>query len=697
VLAQQTAVQSDISRQSNDDPDRNVLLSVESLKRALTPEGYVSWERGMDLLPHPFERQFESIKHDISSIAYSPDGKLLAEGARDGTVIVQRTNQTGRALELQPKFTNAVSTITFGSDGSWFAAASQTEIKTWDTKFLKVIREGRMDNGPCCPQRVAFSPDGRYAAMGDPSMGPRVRVIDLVNSSTVVQAQLESVSYVMGVSFSPNGKWLAISCHENGKGKVILWDVSRFAKRIEGSPDSIASVTDSELIGAIVFSPKGNYLATPLFNGNIIWSIAYDEGVPKFSKLDSSKEMKEAGRSLVFSPDEKLIASVTNKDTIVWDVQTGREITRIRSAPFADIAFTPDSRLLTTASQDVRIWKLEFGSDAWRIPLHDESSEEKLTALAVSPGGEWLATGNTNGVSVFRTNDWSRIVNLRQAGNVSKLTFDSLGRWLISASDKEVNAFDTKQWKGVKVISLDADISFSPDGRWLVVTSGLDLKLFEYDTWREVLTMKHSDPVNKVFFSPDGGWLGVQSLGRYRWWSHHGYDDRKRTYIWDTSNGSPVACRTDTDISDRIEKESDTKDNRRLVCPEIKSNPQSALLAEVATWKATLQFNQRTVTRDGLWSGEYVDGIQLRLKEGIGARYVATFPSGPSTKDFTFTPDNRWIVVASDKYFTIWPLKPADMIEVACGRLRRRDLSADEWKRYFSGEKVEPTCASKQR
>jgi hypothetical protein len=35
------------------------------------------------------------------------------------------------------------------------------------------------------------------------------------------------------------------------------------------------------------------------------------------------------------------------------------------------------------------------------------------------------------------------------------------------------------------------------------------------------------------------------------------------------------------------------------------------------------------------------------------------------------------------------------MIDEACSRLRRRDLTVDEWKQYFSGEKLEPTCPAK--
>lgn len=705
VLAQQTGVHADLARASGDDLDRSVLLSLESLKRALTPEGYSAWERGMDQLPHPLESQFAPTGKHVSTIAYSPDGNLFAQGSSQGTVRLSQTNHPGLDVELQPKLTNRVKVVTFGRDGSWVAAANEREVRVWATKTHKLMKDMQIETGDgCCADSIAISPDGRYVAMGGPSTKSLVRVLDLINSSLVVDTQLELVNYVMGVAFSPNGKWLAVSFHSradgpNVVGKVVLWDVATFDKGVKGTPPAVASVIDKELFGRVVFSPQGHYFATPSSNGMRMWSMSLDEGPIRISKVEQTPGI-HGFALMAFSPDEKNIAAAWNKKTTVWEVDTGREISNIQyQESIEDLVFSPDGKLLATASDEVKVWKMESGSAAGRIPIHDKSSEQKLSTIAVSPGGEWLATGSSDGVRVFKATGWAPVVTLAEAGKVFQLTFDSSGRWLIATSETKVTIFDTKQWKSVKVIpSGKANVGFSSNARWLAVWTGSALKLFEYGTWREVFTLNHIDPVATVFFSFDGRWMDVNTVGRFQWASHHGYDVRKRTYVWDTNKGSLAACMTDTGAYSQNQITDEESRSRGDLCPEVKGNQQPALLSEVPNWKEALTFDVQSVTADGLWSADgQGSSIVLSLKEGNTSRQVASFTPGGSARYFTFTPDSRWLVIADDREITRWPLKPADMIDEACSRLRRRDLTLDEWKQYFSGEKLQPTCPVSQR
>src|SRR5882724_4262501 len=214
--------------------------------------------------------------------------------------------------------------------------------------------------------------------------------------------------------------------------------------------------------------------------------------------------------------------------------------------------------------------------------------------------------------------------------------------------------------------------------------------------------MKHSDRVRKVSFSPDGRWLAVAAIDSYQSGSGgHEYLPRERTYIWETKTGLPVACRTDLDkYSDSERSVLEKVDNRKAECPEIKTNQQPALLTEVPNWKQVLRPDELASTsQDGLWSVEakYNRDISLSLKDGKTSRQVAGFTPEGSLKDLAFSPDSRWLVIGSDKAVILWPLKATDMIEEACKRLRRRDLTLDEWKQYFSGEKLQPTCPVSQR
>jgi WD40 repeat protein len=660
VLAQQVGAQADIARDTGKDLDRSVLLSIESLKGAMTPEGYIAWERALDLLPHPVE------------------------------------NSSGA-------------------------------IKMWDTKTYK-LPEGTKTYGA---QSIAFSPDGRYAALAGPSTGPRLRVVDLASSTLILETQPEQVRYVMSVDFSPNGKWLAIGCHANGgQSQIMFWEVASFDKAVKGTPKSVVPIPREGGRGTLqrlVFSPKGNYLAVEDMTGLVrIWSIFDDDETITANAIEQSHQIKGSppslrGSTLVFSPDENYIVTAPDENTVgVWEVRSGREVSRIEHQKgIAAIAFSPDGRLLSTMGESVAFWKVEFGSEAQRISVNDKSPEVELKALAISPGGEWLAIASSDGAKVLRTTDWTPVAELARGDEVANVLFSADGRWLITATENRVTAFDTTRWKEAKVVvvvdprdglnelatGFDAakapDIGFSPDGRTLVVVIGSRVKLFEYGSWRAGPMMKHSDRVRKVSFSPDGRWLAAETADSYRSGSGgHLYLRRERTYVWETKTGLPVACRTDRDDYSQSERSPlESMDNRRAVCPEVKTNQQLALLPEVPNWKQVLESDElASISPDGLWSVEakYNRDITLSLKDGKTSRQVAGFTPDGSVKDLAFSPDSRWLVIGSDKAVILWPLKAADMIDEACKRLRRRDLTLDEWKRYFSGEKVQPTCAPTQ-
>jgi len=92
---------------------------------------------------------------------------------------------------------------------------------------------------------------------------------------------------------------------------------------------------------------------------------------------------------------------------------------------------------------------------------------------------------------------------------------------------------------------------------------------------------------------------------------------------------------------------------------------------------------------DGRWSVENANGTLLRFYEGKNERPVATLMSGA----WTFTPDSRWLLINGNGTVGLWPLGQAGMIDAACARVRRRDLTEDERKQYVTDGLSRPTCA----
>ena len=119
-------------------------------------------------------------KDGVTSITFSPNGKILASGSYDNTV--KLWNLKGQEINTFRGHTNYVSDVNFSPDGKIIASSSwDNTVKLWSLDGEEITTLKGQDNSDVAHQvyTVSFSPDGRTLASNDGTNGMILWNLDL--------------------------------------------------------------------------------------------------------------------------------------------------------------------------------------------------------------------------------------------------------------------------------------------------------------------------------------------------------------------------------------------------------------------------------------------------------------------------------------------------------------------------------------
>jgi eukaryotic-like serine/threonine-protein kinase len=183
------------------------------------------------------------------SLAYSPDGRLLAGTGEVGTQIDIWDTRTYRRSTRLTGHEGPVFSVAFSRDGHLLASASGDHtVRVWELAAAKCVAAltGHTDS----VFNAVFHPDGKRLA----SAG-RDRAIwlwDLATGQDV--ARLEGhTNYVFSLAFSPDGKSLVSG---SGDGTVRIWDTAPPALRYKARREAEALRPDAERLVARLFAEQ---------------------------------------------------------------------------------------------------------------------------------------------------------------------------------------------------------------------------------------------------------------------------------------------------------------------------------------------------------------------------------------------------------------------------------------------------------
>jgi RNA polymerase sigma factor (sigma-70 family) len=290
----------------------------------------------------------------VRSVAYSPDGRTLALAFGAGMIqlLDVATGKARAALEGQ---THRANSVVFSPDGKTLAAGNgDGTIQLWNATTGKELALLRGLRGPV--NSVVFSPDGKTLASGsgallDPARpwdrrdAGEVRLWDVATGTEKSTLKGHTVP-VLSVAYSPDGKTLASSSHDN---TIKLWDATT-GKELATLKGHTAWVI------VVVFGRDGKTLASGSHDNTIkLWDAATGK------ELATLKGHTEAVPSVAYSPDGKTLASGSYDNTIkLWNVATGEELATLKGhlSWVNSVAYCRDGKTLASGGNlnTIMLW-----------------------------------------------------------------------------------------------------------------------------------------------------------------------------------------------------------------------------------------------------------------------------------------------------------------------------------------------------
>ncbi len=424
----------------------------------------------------------------VWSVAFSPDSRILASSANRSVNLWDV--QTGECLQTLPGYTSRIFSLSFSPDNRLLASGSEDKlVRIWDLQTCQLLNTlaGHTDE----VRSVAFAPSSQILASGSCD-----RAIKLWNTTTgeCLHTLTGHNCWVWSVAFSPDGKTLASSSNDK---TIRLWDASGKCKSV---------LTHSHPLRTLAFSFDGQVLASGSDDTIKLWNLK-----TKDSKLLQGHTSWIS--SIAFSPNSYLLASGSEDQSVrLWDTKTHRCLKSLQghSNGIWAVAFSPDGEKIASGSQDriVRFWDSKTGEYLSCLQGHTSW----IWSVAFSLDGNTLASGSEDRtIKLWDTTTGQLLSTLKGHTNaVFSVVFSLDSNTLISGSlDGTIKLWNIKQGSHRQIEGHRGGIwciAQSPDGMLLVSGSqDQTVKLWDISTGKCVKTLSgHDSWLRCVAFSPDG-------------------------------------------------------------------------------------------------------------------------------------------------------------------------------------------------
>ncbi len=535
---------------------------------ALSPDGkslaIAMSDSSVTVYQYPAMKILHKLRHhqsSVSTVCFSHNGRLIASGGRDHTVVIWNLKSGKSTIVNDSSFSQGIYQLRFhpGDDFlgivSWLRDKSRDPgifgyLKLMDTESGKIIATKELDNHPAAGLR--FSPDGSQMILS--SWGELVYGIhtnELHTQWTFDLSDPSAYNAFHALDLSPDGQIIAAG----GADHAIYFINASDGQLLYKSPDYLGH---KKIVKATSFSPDGNLLASSGADHQIIiWDVESHSIIKRLLGHTGTVT------SLIWTDHNSLLSSSTDGSIRTWTLDVGF-LNRYKICDYGpwQTPLASDHQFFATPCSDDKLQLVsvidgtnihEFaGHDGLCAIIHPNDSsvylssfdgnvkrwqpyenkieilhqlhKERVDGIALLPTYNQVITAGGNKIIV-----WDEV----KKDTIRTIKLDQQPFRLLAAVDQKhiiagmsggnvvkLSTGDFRQIATLQTGESIQEMALSPDGRLLAVFSGNDIYLIDYKTFILLFRLKgHTGSGYGLDFSPDGKRLlsasGDQSL---RFW-----------------------------------------------------------------------------------------------------------------------------------------------------------------------------------
>jgi RNA polymerase sigma factor (sigma-70 family) len=400
----------------------------------------------------------------LGTVAFSPDGQTVA-AAGDSIRLYDVTTGEERLRIGRKQATG----LRFTEGGKTLTGAVMGAIYRWDTATGKALTP---EGGDSIVEQILVTVDGRRVVTR--GQNGDAHIWDAVNAKHL---RALDAAWQSGIALSPDGRFLVWPILDESVrfkepqdpssiyygSRLRLYDTAA-DKLVDRFPGFKGDADD------LMFTEAGRKLITVDRRNAMVFIWDFEAGkeersfqaVPEADKKLSTRVWRTA-----LSPDGKTLAVASEAARAIggaerlgmrnsphfvrlWDVASGQQKHTLEGhrdrSYVLDMAFSPDGRLLVTASEQkgsVFVWETATGKRVAALP---EGLPIGATAVAFSSDGRFLATALPEGaLRVWEVATWTVQDEFKgHRDRPTALTFAPSGQLLSGSLDTTVLAWDTR-------------------------------------------------------------------------------------------------------------------------------------------------------------------------------------------------------------------------------------------------------------